>query len=471
MATVESLSLEETNKLRISLGLKPLQPAPDSSGDGSAVDTVEDEERKAVENLKALRAEQAKVAEQEALRQRLKKARDRKALNEKLKGQTLGEVDETEEKEDIKSWVKRTKKREQELAAKRAQELESQDKQFQEEYTSEHLEGLKVGHDFDEIEEGEGMILTLKDRGILDEDEGDELVSTALVEKERLKENLKNKIKQPKYDPYAEDYNPQTGEKKLLSKYDEERERKTFTLGQEQEAKASREHIAPEASSNLIAISLDYEKPTEVIQDYADFSSIKIKKPKKKKKATKTSAFAEIEDSLQDDFLQIDAMQNINMIPIPSSKRKMEETAIIDDDEELQGLLAHQRRKALKAKKRPYLEDIARHIRQNAGDEDRVGEDGGLVIDDTSEFVRGLELSQLEQEDSRHEDELGRNNEMEVDETANVEDTEMRNGTPEQPELPTTGLDDEPVLNSSVSAALAAFRRSGMYNSLARLIL
>jgi len=76
MATAESISLEETNKIRIALGLKPLQPAPDtttSAGEEIGSGTVDEEERKAVENLKALRAEQAKAAEQEALRHRLKK--------------------------------------------------------------------------------------------------------------------------------------------------------------------------------------------------------------------------------------------------------------------------------------------------------------------------------------------------------------------------------------------------------------
>ena len=85
------------------------------------------------------------------------------------------------------------------------------------------------------------MILTIKDRGVLDEDgsrhwrdnwltsivdDGDELISTALAEKERLKENLDNKIKKPKYDPYADEYDPDTGEKTLLGKYDDMEEKK-----------------------------------------------------------------------------------------------------------------------------------------------------------------------------------------------------------------------------------------------------
>lgn len=56
-------------------------------------------------------------------------------LNEKLSGQTLGEAAQGEN-EDLKSWIKRTIKRERELAAKRAEELEVQDQQFQAGYTA-----------------------------------------------------------------------------------------------------------------------------------------------------------------------------------------------------------------------------------------------------------------------------------------------------------------------------------------------
>jgi len=57
-------------------------------------------------------------------------------------------------------------------------------------------------------------------------DDGDELISTVLADKERLKENLDNKIKRPKYDPYADEYNPDTGEKTLLAKYDDMEEKR-----------------------------------------------------------------------------------------------------------------------------------------------------------------------------------------------------------------------------------------------------
>src|SRR5271163_685654 len=208
MAGEESISLEETNEIRIRLGLAPLKPpsettaVPDQAGDASL--SLDEEERIAVENLKKLRAEQGKETAQQDLRKRLQKAKDRKALNQKLVGHTLGEAAE-EEDDDLKSWLKKSKKREREAAAKREKDLEEQDKLFQQEYTANDLRGLRVAHDYEDIEAGEGMILTIKDRGVLDDDdgmcyprrthanfveEGDELVSTSLVEKERLKENL-----------------------------------------------------------------------------------------------------------------------------------------------------------------------------------------------------------------------------------------------------------------------------------------
>jgi len=78
MADAESISLEETNKIRISLGLAPLKPdsevKPVTDEHGNVLVTADEEERQAVQNLKNLRAEQAKLAEENAFRQRLKKS-------------------------------------------------------------------------------------------------------------------------------------------------------------------------------------------------------------------------------------------------------------------------------------------------------------------------------------------------------------------------------------------------------------
>jgi len=97
MADAESITLEETNKIRIGLGLAPLKPVSDGTSttdaEGNVVITADDEERQAVENLRALRAERGRIAHEKSVKHRLQKEKDRKALNEKLEGKSLGAAD------------------------------------------------------------------------------------------------------------------------------------------------------------------------------------------------------------------------------------------------------------------------------------------------------------------------------------------------------------------------------------------
>lgn len=466
MADAEGISLEETNRIRISLGLKPLEATPTTGASSDSL-PVDEEERIAHENLKALRAEQAKKAEEDALRSRLKKARDRKVLNEKLVGKTL--ADPEGEEEDLTSWIKKTKRREKELAAQRARELESQDKLFQEEYTERDLEGLKVGHDFGDIEEGEGMILTIKDRDILDDDaSGDELISTSLAAKERLKENLDNKIRKPKYDPYAEEFDEDTGDRKILSKYDEDIDagpkRKAFVLGKSQGASGTRkEKNRMDPSSNLSAISLEYDRPTEIATDYMDPSTIKIKKPKKKKtKSTKISALVDEEGLLPPTDPEA-MVEEAVPIAVASVKRTYNEDSGFGDDEELQEMLAQRRRQQQKKRKYTRPEDIVRNIQQRMDEDETPAPEGGLVIDDTSEFVQGIKMTQQDESEtnSRRKSETA----MDIDRDATLVhengDTEMPDEHLPELKEPVEVLEDEPIVGGSVAATLAALKRKG----------
>ncbi len=64
----------------------------------------------------------------------LHRVRNKKELNAKLKGATLGDTDR--DVDDTLKWIKRSKKKEKELAKKRQEELEHMDKVFQgDEYT------------------------------------------------------------------------------------------------------------------------------------------------------------------------------------------------------------------------------------------------------------------------------------------------------------------------------------------------
>ena len=58
--------------------------------------------------------------------------RNRRELNAKLKGTTLGDADD--DVDNTKAWLKKTKKKEKELAAKRLKEIESMDDAAQSEY-------------------------------------------------------------------------------------------------------------------------------------------------------------------------------------------------------------------------------------------------------------------------------------------------------------------------------------------------
>ena len=87
-----------------------------------------------------------------------------------------------------------------------------------------------------------------------------------------------------------------------------------------------------------------------------------------------------------------------------SKKRKTEDTSYADD-EDLQATLAMQRREALKKRKRVRPEDIARQLKEESAtpgpDDSGDAQEGGLVIDETSEFVSGLRKEDLEERKSR----------------------------------------------------------------------
>lgn len=113
----------------------------------------------------------------------------------------------------------------------------------------EDLEGLKVGHDFEDLGEGDERILTLKDSRILD-NEGvnkvkffvraftdccieDELQNVEMAERERERKNNELKIKKREYTGYDDEEfaDGQAGVRKsILAKYDEDLEGSSETV-------------------------------------------------------------------------------------------------------------------------------------------------------------------------------------------------------------------------------------------------
>ncbi|KAG0635295.1 SART-1 protein [Tuber brumale] len=494
----ESLSIEETNKIRLSLGLKPLRvdtdtPATSSKPEDAAPDnSVEAQERRAVDNWRKRQDDIDKENARKARIEGIKKARDVEKRFAKLEGKGLGEADENEE--DTTTWVRKMKKRQKKLAERMAREMEEELQRAaaeRSEYTAEDLTGVRVGHDLGELD-GEEMVLTLKDTTIEEnEEEGDELVSTDLAERERLKERLDLKKKKPTYNAYEDE--GEDGEKRILAQYDEEidgKKKKRFVLdgtGSASNVDAHRREVAEKLKS--IAITLDPIK-SEVTSDYVDPSTLKIRKPKKKKARATRKRSEDDDDTLApppeaptEDSMEVDS----GSAPAQSKpKRVFEETSFVDDDD-LQSALAAQRRTALKKRKMLKPDDLARQLREESaaaaspGADSPVKEDDGegepgLVIDETSEFVATLRAPVVPERRSRSsaparsppvtsmaegedEDEDGPE-EMDVDIKPEMK-PEMKPDS-ETREISSTGLAQETTITHGIGATLAMLHQRGL---------
>eukprot|EP00057_Strongylocentrotus_purpuratus_P018734 XP_011673208.1 PREDICTED: U4/U6.U5 tri-snRNP-associated protein 1-like [Strongylocentrotus purpuratus] len=104
-------------------------------------------------------------------------------------------------------------------------------------YSRRNLDGFKIEHSTKNFQEGQSVILTLKDMDGLQEEE-DVLVNVNMIDNERAKKNVELRKKRPDYKAYQEDDFDEEGtfhQKKLLGKYDEEIEgeqKKSFRLNQ-----------------------------------------------------------------------------------------------------------------------------------------------------------------------------------------------------------------------------------------------
>ncbi|KAJ6576459.1 SART-1 family-domain-containing protein [Mycena vulgaris] len=372
MSMEESISLEETNKIRISL-----------------------------DNYAKQRELENKQRESKKIQDRIAKIKNRRELNTSLKGSTLGDADGDD---DTLKWIKKSKKREKELAKKRVAELESMDKVFQgDEYTERDLVGLKVSHDFEDMDEGDARILTLKDSRILDNEE-DELQNVEMAEDERTKKNNELKIKKRDYTGYDdEEFVPghEGMKRSVLSKYDEDIngvQETGFRLGNSVQTKAEKveqQQHAAAAMVNKSLLTIDYAK-TFATTDYLQEGDVGFKKPKTKKKRSSRRAPAEAEP-VPDDQMDVDQK------PIVPRARDLDANFVDDDD--LQAALARSRKAKLHKATKMTPEQLAKRIADQRAqeeadaqeivkveerDEDDEGGSSGLTFDDTSEFVRAV---------------------------------------------------------------------------------
>lgn len=491
-AKMDANAIEELNKVRKAMGLKPLpvpnaaptQPKETSQDDEEeAASTIDTRQAAAGDNYKKfLEAEKAKKDREERLAA-IKRERDKAQRFATLKGKGLGDLDD-EDEGDAKAWLKGMKKKQKKIAEARRQEEENElaakAAARAAEHSSKDLAGVKVGHDMSTLLDGDDQILTLKDNTVLEnEDDGDELENLDLREQEKLNEKLDLKKKRPVYDPNDVD---ETGERSILAQYDEEingKKKKAFTLdttGTIADLSDILEGPAKTERKKLQNLDIDIMKDAPV-SDYLDPSEIKVKKPKKKKKA-KATRQRDDEDALfsadqalaTDDFMDLDA-------PV-TKKRKVVDDNFADDDD-LQNSLALQRRQTLKKQKRVRPEDLAKQLKAEAAQEaengDNDGEEGGLILDETTEFLSAI--NKPGEDEELRPRKKSRSREPVTTMEAEESDEEMENApqiTEEYAErdaseisedLDTTGVEKEKYVAQGLGATLALLKERNIIDA------
>lgn len=153
-------------------------------------------------------------------------------------------------------------------------------------YTSKDLKGLAIGHKVDSIKEGHQVILTLRDKGVLDEDE-DVLENVNLLDNEKAAKNIENKKNKVNYRPYDDEEFDEFGSLKqssLLSKYDEEIEgpkKDIFRIGETlSNAEIVRQRLEENEALGKVSLALPELKIAS--EYYTADEMLKFKKPKRK---------------------------------------------------------------------------------------------------------------------------------------------------------------------------------------------
>ncbi|XP_068583289.1 U4/U6.U5 tri-snRNP-associated protein 1 [Cebidichthys violaceus] len=527
-----SLSIEETNKLRAKLGLKPLELNENKKELGTKEDP-----------LVAETINPVLIKKQKDMREKLAAMKEKRIQNQKLgKVKAIAEEDWLD---DTAAWVERSRKmaKEKEMAEKRAKLLEEMDEEFgvsslveeefaqrkKDPYTSQDLKGLKVQHKVDSFNEGQTVILTLQDKGVLEEEE-DVLVNVGLVDKEKAEKNVELKKKKPDYKPYEEEESvddmvtlkPHT----VLSKYDEEIEgekKKSFRLNtggfadgeREREIQAMREALRNQAQSlemPALAIASEYYTP----QEMTGFKKTKhrVRKIRKKEKQTAADEL-HIDDTRSTDFgsrtrgrgrkqlgeegeeVKEESIM-LSDTPQMSDDVRMAEMEMSDDEDftppeptvfeedEAEQELQKQLEKQRKLKQKQLLKDSGEKVAEKIKELDKGGSENdperknNIVFNATSEFCRtlgdiptyGLSGNREDQEDimdfeeKEEKDDAG-DSESEMDDnvgwsTVNLDEEQK------QPDFSTacaTILDEEPIVNSGLAAALLLCKNKGLLDT------
>ncbi|RLU22233.1 hypothetical protein DMN91_004511 [Ooceraea biroi] len=335
-ASQVSLSIEETNKLRAKLGLKPLEV--DNNTPKEDPNKIKDD---------------------------LGEFYHKPALNNNEKAKMLDQLDE---EFGIGNLVK--------------EEIHSARNTA---YTEKDLKGLKVEHNIETLEEGKTVILTLKDQEVLNEND-DLLVNVNMIDNERYKRSVLNKTKKSTYDPYADENFDEYGFSKstVLEKYDEEidgEKKDNFVLGSNNvEVKRRQVETVKQRLANKRLESLQMAEPKLASEYYNEEELAKFKKPKKKIRKIRKKLKA-------DDLVPVD---NDYLRDLGTPTEDLTGVKLEEDDKELELQLALKKAQRLKEGHPAGMQKTIETLKQEilSAEENQAG---NIVLNSTAEFCRTLD--------------------------------------------------------------------------------
>ncbi|EFA76321.1 SART-1 family protein [Heterostelium album PN500] len=511
----EEISIEETNRIRASLGLKPLKvdntPKESKQTAATATNTSNSNTNDIADTIKKLKQKREATS----------------SVGKSIAEQLLEDGDNQDD--DISTWVQRSRIKQQQQQKDQQKQTtggkssDGRSKRKSSGYSADDLAGIKVANQLQSFDDGGEHVLVLKDTDVLNDGDS-ELIDVRLAEKEKINQKLESSKKKSQYDKFDE-YGKQLD---ILSHYDDDNAIKEtgFIITNKSktgvEDLTKKEDMQEEIRNRLNSYSAFDLSTESTIQSsfYTNEEMAKFKKPTSKKKKKK-SMRSKNKDSDDIDILQqLDAttssdrgsrksLQAKNEIEEENQRAKREanyqkavdkasniakltyssDTFEEAEDEEFYKSLSN-------AKKAPLIQrNIAEKVKEKENAMETNQDDNDLFISPVSEFVRGLKtegvLANFKPTYVKEEDDYNEENqpvkienqedvEMQVDNDQEEEEEEEEegsyiekkadyngNGVEKNKSNSATGedgsviLQDEPMVSSSMSAALKLLIQKG----------
>ncbi|KAJ2862488.1 hypothetical protein GGH94_004242 [Coemansia aciculifera] len=359
------LSIDETDKLRATLGLPPLNSTTNNEGQFEKPPPATEKKPTAT------RRPRAPVV------------------------QTHSDDDDEIGSLDARKWVERLKQQKKTPATQKPQGP------IRKEYSAAELAGLRVSHDVSDLGGGE-HVLTLQDKSIdeLDTDDGAvELHSVALAETKRAQKNAEDTRKRMR--PLGGGANEAEEEPKADLFF-------TIKDGGIIDSETAEEQHQRELHQRRgqTAISLDGEAPSRVVSDFytEEEAAALFRKPKKPKVSDSTKdkkgkrRQRQGKTSTTNDFVEAADLMDVDAgNAIFSRRSRIDDSSLADDDEDLQRAIAAVRRTANKSALLT-AEDIAQQVHDDAltrmdATDTPTANNPELALSSTIEFVQSLKAA------------------------------------------------------------------------------